>query len=56
MNLPRDFQDFLRSLNAQCVEYAVVGGYAVALHGYPRLTGERNRAGKGICTVFVVKD
>jgi len=38
--LPRDFQDFLRLLNANGIRYVVVGGYAVAFHGYVRYTGD----------------
>ena len=33
-----DFKEFLRLLNEHNVRYLVVGGYAVALHGYPRYT------------------
>jgi hypothetical protein len=29
-----DFQDFIESLNKSGVEYILVGGYAVILHGY----------------------
>lgn len=36
--LPDDFKEFLRLLNANGVDYLVVGGYAVGLHGYPRAT------------------
>ena len=36
--LPDDFREFLRLLNAHHVEYLLVGGYAVGLHGYPRAT------------------
>ena len=36
--LTRDFREFIESLNANSVRYLVVGGYAVALHGYPRYT------------------
>jgi len=36
--LTDDFREFLRLLNAHRVEYIVVGGYAVGLHGYPRAT------------------
>ncbi|MGB5618387.1 MAG: nucleotidyltransferase [Desulfobacterales bacterium] len=36
--LSRDFREFIESLNANSVRYLVVGGYAVALHGYPRYT------------------
>jgi hypothetical protein len=35
-----DFKDFLKLLNFQGVEYLIVGGYAVGLHGYPRATGD----------------
>jgi len=38
MKLSRDFKEFVESLNANDVRYLIVGGYAVALHGYPRLT------------------
>lgn len=38
--LPEEFAAFLRLLNANGVEYLVVGGYAVAYHGYPRATGD----------------
>ena len=38
--LPRDFQDFLRLLNANDIRYVVIGGYAVAFHGYVRYTGD----------------
>jgi hypothetical protein len=33
-----DFREFIASLNESDVRYLVVGGYAVALHGYPRYT------------------
>lgn len=36
--LSQDFKEFLQSLNDNDVHYLVVGGYAVALHGYPRYT------------------
>lgn len=36
--LPEDFREFLRLLSAHGVDYLVVGGYAVGLHGYPRAT------------------
>lgn len=35
-----NFTAFLRLLNAHKVRYLVVGGYAVAFHGYPRYTGD----------------
>ena len=36
--LTHDFREFLRLLNANGVEYLLIGGYAVGLHGYPRAT------------------
>lgn len=36
--LNQDFKEFFESLNANQVEYLVVGGYAVAFHGHPRYT------------------
>lgn len=39
-NVPRDFKEFLKLLAAHQVEYLLVGGYAVAYHGYPRATGD----------------
>lgn len=35
---PPDFTDLLRLLNANEVEYLVIGAYAVGFHGYPRGT------------------
>lgn len=40
VNLPPDFREFLRLLNEHRVEYLLVGGYAVAYHGYPRATAD----------------
>jgi predicted nucleotidyltransferase len=40
IHLPKDFRELLQSLNSKKVEYIVVGGYAVALYGYPRATGD----------------
>lgn len=39
-SLPPDFADFLKLLNAREVKYLVVGGYAVAYHGFVRATGD----------------
>ena len=36
--LSKDFKEFIELLNAHSVRYLVVGGYAVAFHGYPRYT------------------
>lgn len=38
MALSPDFREFIESLNSSKARYLVVGGYAVALHGYPRYT------------------
>lgn len=38
IHLPPDFKEFLKLLNANQIEYLLVGGYAVSYHGYPRAT------------------
>lgn len=38
--LSKDFKEFVALLNAHEAEYLVVGGYAMAVHGRPRQTGE----------------
>jgi hypothetical protein len=35
-----DFRDMLSALNAEGVEYLLVGAYALAVHGLPRATGD----------------
>jgi predicted nucleotidyltransferase len=40
INLPSDFKEFLKLLNARGVKYLLIGGYAVAYHGYPRATAD----------------
>lgn len=40
MKLQKDLRAFIELLNARGVEYLVVGGHAVAFHGYPRFTGD----------------
>ena len=40
VNLPSDFKEFLKLLSDHEVEYLLVGGYAVAYHGYPRATAD----------------
>ena len=40
MDLNPDFSDMLRCLNAHHVEYLVVGSFALAMHGRPRVTGD----------------
>jgi predicted nucleotidyltransferase len=40
INLPQDFREFLKLLNAHRVKYLLIGGYAVAYYGYPRATAD----------------
>lgn len=40
MNLAKDSREFIELLNSTGVEYLVVGGHAVAFHGFPRYTGD----------------
>ena len=39
-SLTKDFREFLQCLNARGVEFLVIGGHAVAFHGYPRATAD----------------
>ena len=38
--LPTVFREFIELLEGNRVKFLVVGGYAVAVHGYPRYTGD----------------
>lgn len=38
--LQKDLREFIELLNSHQVEYVIVGGHAVAYHGYPRFTGD----------------
>ena len=40
MSAQPHFEEFLRLLEANRVDYMIVGGYAVAYHGFPRFTGD----------------
>jgi hypothetical protein len=40
MALQKDLREFLNSLNSRGAEYLIVGAYAVAYYGFPRLTGD----------------
>ena len=40
INLPEDFKEFLKLLNANQVKYLLIGGYAVACQVYPRATAD----------------
>ena len=35
-----DFRNFIQLMNENEVEYLLVGGYSVVLHGYTRTTGD----------------
>ncbi len=39
-NFPSDFLEFIQAFNKNEVEYILVGGFSVILHGYPRTTGD----------------
>ena len=38
MNIQQDFEELLKLLEKNNVRYMIVGGYAIAFHGYPRFT------------------
>ena len=38
--LARDFKEFLKLLSSNRVEYLLIGGYAVGIHGYIRATND----------------
>jgi len=40
MNTQKDFEELLELLTKHKVKYLIVGGYAVAFHGYPRFTND----------------
>lgn len=40
MKLAKDFEEFIELLNKNEVEYLVVGGYAFAIHAFPRFTND----------------
>ncbi|MGA0333741.1 MAG: nucleotidyltransferase [Kiritimatiellia bacterium] len=57
--IPSDFLDFLKLLSQHQVEYLLIGGYAVAYHGYVRATGDMDifirateKNGERLCAVF----
>jgi predicted nucleotidyltransferase len=40
MKLHKDLREFIELLNSHKADYVIVGGHAVAYHGYPRYTGD----------------
>jgi nitrogen regulatory protein PII-like uncharacterized protein len=40
LELPQDFKELFKSLNANNVRYLMIGGYAVGVYGFPRTTND----------------
>ncbi len=40
IELQKDLREFIELLNSHDAHYLIVGGHAVAYHGYPRMTGD----------------
>lgn len=40
MDLNQDWREWLESLNSSRADYMIVGGIALAIHGFPRSTGD----------------
>ena len=40
MPLAKDLREFVELLNANAVEYVIVGAFAVSFHGFPRYTAD----------------
>jgi predicted nucleotidyltransferase len=40
VNLQKDLREFIELLLSRGVDFVVIGGHAVAFHGYPRLTDD----------------
>jgi hypothetical protein len=40
MSLSKDLREFVELLNSKNIKYVLVGGHAVAYHGFPRYTGD----------------
>ncbi len=40
MEISQDFKEWLELLNCEKVDYVIVGAFAVAHHGHPRMTGD----------------
>lgn len=40
MKLQKDLREFIELLNSTKIRYVLVGGHAVAYHGFPRFTGD----------------
>jgi predicted nucleotidyltransferase len=40
VKVQKDLREFIELMNSHGVDYVIVGGHAVAYHGYPRFTGD----------------
>lgn len=61
IQFPTAFSELLRLLNEHEVKYLVVGGYAVAYHGYPRTTGDldvwiKQAEDNAVCVVEALRE
>ncbi len=61
IHIHKDFKEFLQLLNANKVEYLIVGAYAVAYHARPRYTGDldvfiRATEENGECVAKTLRD
>jgi hypothetical protein len=58
MIIQQDFKELLALLEKHQVEYMIVGGYAVAFHGYPRFTKDIDvyfdKSDENICKIIRV--
>ena len=48
--------DFLRTLADESVEFVLVGGMAVQLHGYLRISGDFNRDRLTVRNLFILNN
>jgi hypothetical protein len=60
MKVHRDFKDFISLMNANGVEYVIVGSFALSFHGHPRATGDMDvwirRSPENASTILMVLD
>lgn len=61
LHVPQDFKEFLKLLNSNNVEYLLIGGYAVNIHGYVRMTNDmdvwvRPTPGNAVRVVSAVRE
>jgi hypothetical protein len=60
MKVHRDFKDFISLMNANGVEYVIVGSFALSFHGHPRATGDMDvwirRSPENAFTILKVLD